>query len=83
MKHVGVIVALAIAMAMAPRARADVVDACPHVWQSGYDGHGMTCDTNWPVVGGGSVICGGAALLIAGLVFFAVRTAPSGRSRGD
>lgn len=75
--------ALALSALAAGTARADVVDACPHVWQSGYEGHGMTCETNWSVLGGAGVICGGSAFLLAGLLFLAARTAPSGRTRGD
>lgn len=61
----------------------DVVMNCPHVWEQGVVGHGGTCTTDWSVVGGGGALCGVVALLIAGLLFFAMRTAPEGRTRGD
>ena len=59
-------------------ASADVVDSCPQIWQSGYEGHGMTCETNWPVIGGGGVCCAGAGLVIAGLLFLAARRPSAG-----
>lgn len=61
----------------------DVVMSCPHVWQQGMDGHGMACTTNWSALGGGGAICVLLAMSIAGLLFFAMRTAPSGRTRGE
>ena len=77
----GPVVALSLALAPA-LAHADVVDSCPP-WQQGYDGHGMTCSTNWPVLGGGAGCCGVGAALIASLALLALRRPPEGRTRGD
>jgi hypothetical protein len=74
---------LAVVVGLAARVRADVVDSCPHYWQQGYEGHGMTCETSWPMLGASALACVLPAFLIAGVLLLASRRPPTGRTRGD
>jgi hypothetical protein len=72
-----------LVLATASVAHADVVYGCDHAWERGMQGHGMSCETNWPALGLGGLGCAACAGTLIALLLFAARPTAAGRTRGD